>query len=345
MATVRTKGTRASEGTLAQAASPAPSDGLTERSVFHEPWWLDIATGGEWEVAVVERGGELLGEMPYAVTRRGIWRVSPQPPLTRTLGPVIKPARNTPIHDWRRRLGITSELIAQLPDCAYVQQILDPRVSEAIAFSLRGFAVSASYTLRITQDRTDGDIWTGMRAKTRNSIRRAAEQLTVLEICDGNEFVNFYEENLARRKRINVYGSGMMRQLVDEIVKRKAGTLLGAYSDDGALGAAIAVVWDSSTMYYLLSSRKDNVHCGSISLLLWSAVRSARERRLIFDFDGIANHSILRFLSGFGGTLVQRLEVERVRADYAALRVMRRSAGAMSEAACRIWRWPIERAP
>ena len=65
-------------------------------SIFHEKWWLDIATEGEWKMARVLRGKEVLGEMPYAMARIGMWRVSHLPPLTRTLGPVIMPLGGRP---------------------------------------------------------------------------------------------------------------------------------------------------------------------------------------------------------------------------------------------------------
>lgn len=323
-----------------QTASAAPA-GLFHRSIFHEPWWLELATRGEWGVALVKSGEDVVGEMPYALSKGRIWRVSTLPTLTRSLGPVIKHGTSASEQDWRDRLRIMSELIAQLPDCARIHQILDPRISETLAFSLHGFAVSVSFTLQIAPERGEADVWMGMRANTRNVIRRAAERMTVLEIRDGDEFADFYEANLAQRKLNNMYGP-IMRQLVNEFVRRKAGLLLGAYDEEGSLQAAIALVWDSTTVYYLLSSRSQRAHGGSISLLLWVAIRVARERCLTFDFDGIGSPGTLTFLSGFGGSLVQRLEVERLRADYAALRAVRRGARAVFSGKYRTWRWPLE---
>jgi len=332
--------TSANQGVGAYSTLSAATSGLTERSVFHEPWWLDIATRGEWRSAVVMSGRQLLGEMPYAISRRGIWGVSTQPPLTHSLGPVIKLVGDATRQDWRDRLHITGDLIAQLPKCARVHQILDPRISDVLAFSALGFGVSVHFTLQIAPNRTEKEVWAGMRPNMRNMIRRAAERLTVLEIGDVNRFAEFYETNLARRKQDNIYGS-VMRPLVNEFVRRRAGLLLGAYGDDGSLSAAIALVWDNTTAYYLLSSRSECAHGGSIGLLLWTAIGVARKRKLMFDFDGIASPGILRFLSGFGGTLVQRFEVERLRADYAALRALRRAAIAVSSRSYQTSRWPL----
>jgi hypothetical protein len=310
--------------------------GLTERSVFHQPWWLDATAGGNWNLAVVKNGDEVIGEMPYMMERKGIWHVSTLPPLTRTLGPVIKPKRKGAGEpEWCHRMNITSELMSQIPECAHFHQLMDTRMSEAeaIAFALHGFDVSVAYTMEMATGRSEDEIWKGLRRNTRNWVRRAAEQLTVEEIASADAFVDFYDANLAARKRNNVYGSGIMRRLLAEVVHRKAGTLLGAYAENGSLAAVAALVWDNRAVYYLLSSRQADAHSGAISLLIWNGMRIARERNLIFDFDGISTAGILEFLAGFGGHLVQRFEVERMRTDYGVLRTILRGTRMASKTA------------
>ena len=159
--------------------------------------------------------------------------------------------------------------------------------------------------------------------------------MTIQEISGADLFVDFYDANLAARKRNNVYGSSIMRRLLVEVVHRKAGTLLGAYAEDGSLAAEAALVWDNRAVYYLLSSRRANAHSGAISLLIWNGMRIARERNLIFDFDGISTAGILEFLAGFGGHLVQRFEVERMRTDYGVLRTILRGTPMTSKTASR----------
>jgi hypothetical protein len=330
------KGKRNAMHSVEKETSLVEPRGLTERSVFHQPWWLDATTGGNWDLAVVKNGDEVIGEMPYMLERKGIWLVSTLPPLTRTLGPVIKPKRKGAGEpEWCHRMNITSELMSQIPECAHFYQLMDTRMSEAeaIAFSLHGFDVSVAYTMEMADGRSESDIWNGLRRNTRNWVRRAAEQLTVQEISGADAFVDFYDANLAARKRNNVYGSSIMRRLLVEVVHRKAGTLLGAYAEDGSLVAEAALVWDNRAVYYLLSSRRANAHSGAISLLIWNGMRAARERNLIFDFDGISTAGILEFLAGFGGHLVQRFEVERMRTDYGVLRTILRGTRMTSKTA------------
>jgi hypothetical protein len=305
-------------------AVPARTVDDVAYSIFHEPWWLDIATGGDWSVAQVVRGKEVVGELPYYSTRMGMWRVSHLPPLTRTLGPVIKPAGLDASHEQHHRLSIASELIGQLPHFDSFFQLFDPRVEDALAFALRGFTVSARYTLQIAPDCTVDEAWARLHSKTRNVIRSAERQLTVAPIATPSEFLQFYEANLLERSRTNAYGSAVMRQLVNEFVARKAGHLLGAYGPGGRLMAAIGLVWDRHAMYYLLSSRALGAHGGSISLLIWLGIQRALERKLTFDFDGFPSAATYHFLDGFGGALKQRLGVERLGTMYSVARTLKR---------------------
>ena len=67
---------------------------------------------------------------------------------------------------------------------------------------------------------------------------------------------------------------------------RDSGEILKASWPDGNPAAMVFLVWGHGRMYYLLTTRvidpKDN---GSVPLLIWSAIKRAHERRLIFDLD------------------------------------------------------------
>jgi hypothetical protein len=250
--------------------------------------------------------------------------ISTQPPLTRTLGPVLRLASGSPILDLRRRVRLTNALVDQLPPMHLFQQTFDPRINEAIAFRMAGFSVDTAYTFRIEPARTADDVWNHMTDKTRNVIRRAAEQTDVFPIGEPEQFCDFYETNLATAGRPNMYGAATMRRLTSAFITRACGELLGARSTESGLVAVIALVWDADTTYFLLSSRSPTAHSGAISLLLWHAIKRSLLDKRGFDFDGIASPSILQFLSGFGGSLASRLVVQRSSPLYDGARLFRR---------------------
>ncbi|WP_176380274.1 GNAT family N-acetyltransferase [Paraburkholderia youngii] len=277
-------------------------------------------------MAVVKTGNEVIGEMPYTATKRGLWQVSYLPPLTRTLGPVItrQPA-DAGGPEWVHRLDVTRELIAQLPRFGHFQQIADPLVSEAeaAAFALGGFKVSVQFTLKLPAGLDEETVWRRLRWNTRNRIRRSSERFVVKEIADVDAFVNLYDSNLSARELDNVYGSTIMRRLLTEVLRREAGAIIGSFDSDGSLTAATALVWDRANLYYILTTRKATAHSGAVALLIWQAIKIARERNLELDFDGVSTAGILQFLSGFGGHLVRRYVFEYMRADFALIRSVR----------------------
>jgi hypothetical protein len=229
------------------------------------------------------------------------------------------------VHEFRHRLHVTSQLIEQLPNFDSFFQVFDHRVENALAFALRGFTVSARYTFHISPDCSAAQAWARLHSKTRNGIRSASKKLTVAPIDAPSEFLSFYERNLAARSRTNAYGAAVMRDLVNAFVDRKAGRLLGAYDSCGRLTGAIGLVWDRGTLYYLLSSRAQGSHSGCVSLLIWIAIQEAIDRKLTFDLDGFSGVDTFNFLSGFGGTLKQRLGVERLSTVYSVARTLKHS--------------------
>ena len=295
----------------------------SQRSIFHEPWWLDIASGGQWTVATVEESGKIVGEMPYYLSRRGAWKTCTNPPLTRTLGPLILETGQSPVAEFQHRVSVTTKLIEQIPSVDRFFQVFDPRIKDAVAFSLSDYTVSLGFTFQISHEQTCDEAWRRIRKYTRNLIGKAEQELTV-KTPSPDDFLNFYNANLTERKQKNAYGTQVMQNLVKAFVHRGAGTLLGAYSADGNMVAAVGLVWDHRTMYYLLTTRSQDAHGGSVSLLVWNAIQIAIRRKLVLDLDGIASPTIYRFLASFGGSLEQRIEVEKMTTSYSLAQILRR---------------------
>jgi Acetyltransferase (GNAT) domain len=303
---------------------PSEKENSEAYSIFHEAWWLDCVAPGAWQEVQVASGDGTMARWPFYLRRRGGLLVSVQPPLTRTLGPVLNIGGGGSNADFRRRLRLTNALISHLPRVHLFQQTFDLRIKEAVAFCTLGFEVRNAYTFRIEHTTTADHAWAQMTDKTRNVIRRADEQLDVVPIDDPHDFCAFYDANLAAADRSNMYGAATMRRLTSAFMARGAGRLLGGKSGKAGLVAAIALVWDGETTYFLLSSRSPAAHSGAISLLVWRGIRESLAAQRTFDFDGIASPSVLQFLSGFGGILAPRLVVQRSTMLYDAARLVHR---------------------
>ena len=69
-----------------QAAAPSVVNPL-EPTIFHESWWLDITTYGQFQMVEVAENGQVVGRMPYVLRRKAGLAFSNMPMLTHFLGP------------------------------------------------------------------------------------------------------------------------------------------------------------------------------------------------------------------------------------------------------------------
>jgi lipid II:glycine glycyltransferase (peptidoglycan interpeptide bridge formation enzyme) len=282
------------------------------RTIFHEEWWLDVVTDGQYRVVGIKNGAQTVGWLPYSVRRRWGFDISDMPLLTHTLGPVIHPGTGRPSTQLLNTFAITTALLEKLPKLAHFRQVLSPTVSEALGYQAYGCHVKVQFTF--VADCTDiEEKWKNMRDKTRNLIRRSREKNTVSTDHDPDEFLRFYDSNCKERGVANRYQDPKTIRILNRCLERDQGKVLLSKSlKTGAANAGIVVVWDASCMYFLMSTRSVKfADSGAVSLLIWEAMNEAHRRGLKFDFDGVSNAGTFRFLSGFGCDIARRLVVEK----------------------------------
>lgn len=287
---------------------------LATGTVFHESWWREAVTEAPAGLAVVERGGRILGAMPYQTRRRhGLVSIG-QPGLSHVLGPVVEAAGGGAGNAIRRNIEITGELARQLPSHTHCFFRLHDGISESLGFNLAGFDNGADFTIRIApaEERL---LWGAMRDKTRNVVRRATDLHEVRDI-GADAFIDLYGRNLAARQTANAYDPGMLRRALRAAVLRQRGRCLAAHDRSGEPMAAVFTVWDARSEYYLLSTRTSSSSAGAVSLLIWHALREAASNGRTFDLDGIHVHGEnspnLLLLTGFGGTIASRITVRHL---------------------------------
>ena len=319
---------RGSDSHTSEQTRPAKPG--AEILLFHEPWWLSATTNGRNEEVVVKRGSDVIGRLPYVITRRGPFRIVRMPPFTHMLGPVVNAGAGKPQTRLMRRLSITRELIDQLPPHSHFRQCLDPSLDDGLAiadglgFQDRGFTVTPQYTFQINCRKSSEELWTAMHFKTRQHIRRAEEKYVVRDVQDPQDFIKFYRKNIEMLGIVNRFEHQTFPALFSECRSRRCGEILAAFAPDGSPVAMTYLVWSDRTMYYLLSTRaRDKGDNGSVNLLLWSAMKRAGQLSLLFDLDGVSTSGTARFLSGFGGEIKTRLVIQRTRMPYRILQSLK----------------------
>jgi Acetyltransferase (GNAT) domain len=303
----------------------ASTDSVSGGTLFHEHWWLEVVTQGRYEEVTVRTDDRVVGRLPFLTEKKmGLNRLV-MPPFTHVLGPLVDPGVGKPQTQFQRRLSIIRELIDQLPPFASFKQALCSPIGDGLAFQDRGFQVRPQYSFEIDCRCDPAVIWNNMHFKTRQHIRRAEEKFSVATVNDPSDFTYFYQKNLAERGRKSFVPLDLFPHIFSACRERDSGEILSAGWPTGGPTAMAFFVWGRGTMYYLLSTRANDLgDNGSVSLLIWSAIKRAHERGLMFDFDGVSTSGTARFFSGFGGRPQVRTIVEQSSFVYDALRYAKR---------------------
>ncbi len=280
-------------------------------TVFHQPWWLNAATCGDYHEAVVVQSGRMVGSFPYVRERVfGGQYLCGMPQLTHFLGPALDDGRGATCNRVLRRAQITRELLRQVPGCSGFWQKLHRGTRDTLAYQEQGYETAVQFTFEVAPKPPE-IMWREMRDKTRNVIRRAGEQYTRCELADVEAFAEFYVGNVAASGRQSHYDRALIARVCDAAIQHGQGRILAAESASGELAAAIFYVWDTQAAYYLLTTRRRDSGNGAVSLLLWDAMRDVAARGLIFDFEGVVNSGGALFFTGFGGEVTPRYVVSK----------------------------------
>jgi len=297
------------DGAGPSQAEKLPCDPLVP-TIFHEPWWLDIVTGGQYGVAEMREHGKVVGQLPYFLRKRLGITYSMLPPMTHFLGPAIVEGDGPPATRFLRRLNVTRELIRQLPPASVYRYKCHRDITDTLAFQQERFMTAVQYTHEIAPDTVD-NLWKNLRSEKRKKIRQAERVLTVEDIVDPGEFWRLYDTNLRKRNITNICDERMCSTLVAACLERNRGRIHAVRDQNKTIVAAVFCIWDATASYYFMSTRTDGAHHGAISLLAWEGMKDAAALGLIFDLDGVYNAKSVLFFTEFGGVVQPRYIVTR----------------------------------
>jgi hypothetical protein len=326
-----------------RASLPHPVKIPLVPTIFHEPWWLDAASSGQYEEVTVSSGGRTVGRLPFVRRKSLGFTICEPPELTHFLGPSVDEGNGGTVSRNLRRGEITRDLIEKLPSFQHFYQWLHRGIPDALPFIQHDFTVEATFTHEVPPA-CEGAIWRNMRDKTRNVIRRAQEQTELVDL-EPAAFSRLYDANLQRKgQSFNKLMKANSQSVFDAALSRGQGRLLAARDKAGTLLAAIFYVWDESVTYYLLTTRAPETHNGVVSRLIWEAMRESAAHGRTFDFGGVGPKGNILFYTAFGGKVRPRYLVQRIRPVFGAMRfsamksreVIQRLQSHLPRAACEV---------
>jgi hypothetical protein len=288
-------------------------------TIFHEPWWLDAVTQGDWCEARVNANGKMVARLPYVMKRSmGITALG-MPPLTHTLGPQLSLFETAPGFHKPDHRALLNELMGQLPRHDYFHQVCDPSIENTLPLYTLGYDSALTYTLRIEASQSTDITWQGIRPRIRQTIQKAQKTFALQYDLGIDEFCHFYNLNvksnhkLSWSKNFERRANQVKIRLYEACRAQDSGCLLAVRDEKNVLRAAIMLVWGHGVMFYFLTVHDaDPAGAGAIKLLIWEALKMAHAKRLTFDFDGFSRPEAVNILTGFGGDIRNRIAITKI---------------------------------
>jgi len=206
-----------------------------------------------------------------------------------------------------------SELIGQLPPFGSFQQNFHYSISSWLPFYWQGFQQTTRYTY-VIEDLSDLDaVWSETRQNIRTDIRKAQKKLGIRTDLSLDSFLSLSEMTFQRQGISLPYSRELVARLDRACVERNCRRIFFAEDSQGQLHAAIYLVWDEQSAYYLMGGADPELrNSGATSLVMWEAIQFAGTVTRSFDFEGSMIEPVERFFRSFGARQRPYFQVSKV---------------------------------
>lgn len=271
-------------------------------SVFQKEWWLDAVAPGKWNAVVTKRGSEIVARLPYVIEKKYGLTILTQPSLTPILGPWFKTTDAKPSSQQSIQKDLAWELLELLPRYDFFSQSFHPSITNWLPFYWKGFEQTTRYTY-ILEDLSDlNKIWSDFAENVRRNIRKAQKKVIIKTDLDISRFLDINEKTFLRQGKPLPYSREYIKRINDACIAHNARQIYYAEDSTGKIHAALYIIWDNQSAYYLMGGEDPDLRGSEASsLLMWEAIQFASKTTKRFDFEGSMIQPIERFFRGFGG--------------------------------------------
>lgn len=270
-------------------------------SIFQQPWWLEAVAPGQWNVIEVKQGDRIMAALPYIIQKKFGLTLLMMPPLTQVLGPWIADMPGKYATRLSKEKDLMNNLIEQLPPFDYFKQNFHCSVDNWLPFYWKSFKQTTRYTY-VIEDLTDLDrIWKDFTGSTRREIRKAEKQVSVQKDNEPELIWGLHRLTLNRKNASTGEDFELFSRIFKASTSRNQGQLFVARDVRENIHAALFLIWDQHSAYYLMGGASDQFRTsGAQSLLMWEAIKFASDKTERFDFEGSMLEPVERFFRGFG---------------------------------------------
>jgi lipid II:glycine glycyltransferase (peptidoglycan interpeptide bridge formation enzyme) len=275
--------------------------------IFSQDWWLDAVCGKtNWDVILIEKDNEIIASMPYFLTKKFVFKMIFMPKLTQTMGCYILYPKG---QKYEKKLSYEKDtmnkLIEQLPSVSYFFQNFHYSRDNWLPFYWKGYTQTTRYTYILENLKDLELIFKNFRSNIKTDIRKAEKHINVVESDDLEQFYDIATMTFKRQNKSMPYTYDYLKNIDIACKKNDSRKILFAVDENNDIHAAVYIIWDQNSAYYLISGGNPSLrNSGATSLLVWEAIKFSSTVTLRFDFEGSMVEPIERVFRAFGAKQV-----------------------------------------
>jgi hypothetical protein len=283
-------------------------------SIFSQPWWLDAVAPDRWGEVVIEKGGSVVARLPYVIRKKSFGRTFLEmPKLTKTLGPWLRPYPGKYTNRLSEEKELMTELIARLPPFASFLQNFDYTITNWLPFYWQGFSQTTRYTYVLEDLSNIDQVWNGLRENIKTDIRKSEKIVSIRNDLSFEDFMTLNRKVFSRQGKDAWYSSEFASRLDAACFANGRRKIFFAEDGKGQLHAAVYIVWDEHSAYYLMGGGDPELrNSGATSLCMWEAIKFAATVTQKFDFEGSMIEPVERFFRAFGARQIPFFQISKI---------------------------------
>jgi len=272
-------------------------------SIYCQRWWMKAVAPGNWRILSIEKGDSLTTAWPLvtAESRHGL--TVTMPPLTQKLGILFAPTQSKYAESLSSQHDLIGQLIDQLPPTAEFRHHFHERFTNWLPFYWKGYAQSTRYTYILDNIGDHDATWQEMRTNARTTIRKAEKSgLIVTDDFPLDQFIDLNRMVFHRQGKTMPVPDQTIIRLDEACRQRDKRKIFAATDSQNRVHAALYLVWDNETAYYLMAGSDPELRrSGAMYLLQWEAIRFASTVAKRYDFEGSMMHQVETAFRSLGG--------------------------------------------
>lgn len=272
--------------------------------LFHQPFWLDIVCGDNWNVIVVKENNQLIGTYVYYLKQVKQDKNIQMPFLTQNMGPWLIMDKEKTFDRISLEIKFLEQILERMPSFSKFYQKWDYNFQNWLPFYWAGYTQTTKYTYVLDNITNIDDVWKNLKGSVRTDIKKAEK---ILKAVDGNsnsgDLYTLITKTFRQRGMPPPYSISLINNIVQLAVEKNFGKLFFGVDENNQIHGAVFVVWSNQKAYYLIGASDPSFRSSGVnSFLLWEAIKHCSSFNQKFDFEGSMIKNIEYFFRSFGAT-------------------------------------------